>query len=133
MLSSNTYYLCDTGVTISGINFWGSPITPTFFNWAFNRDRGKEMSKHWSRIPKNTDILITHGPPFGILDLSRYGLNVSCEDLLKKVKSIKPKCHLFGHIHEAYGLCKVSKSTFVNGSILDENYTIVNQPKVIEV
>lgn len=133
MLPENVHYLCDNGVTIEGINIWGSPITPTFFNWAFNRDRGKEIPKHWSKIPKDTDILITHGPPFGILDQTRAGLNVGCEDLLKKVKSIKPRYHLFGHIHEAYGTHESPHTTFVNGSVLDENYELVNKPVIIEI
>lgn len=133
MLPANSYYLCDTGITIEGINFWGSPITPTFFNWAFNRDRGKEIAKYWSKIPKNTDILITHGPPFGILDQTKAELNVGCEDLLKKVKLIKPKYHLFGHIHEAYGGYQNAHTTFYNGSTLDENYTMTNKPIIIEI
>lgn len=133
MLPPDAYYLCDTGVTIEGVNIWGSPITPTFFNWAFNRDRGKEIAKYWSKIPKNTDVLITHGPPFGILDLTKAGLNVGCEDLLKKVKSIKPKYHLFGHIHETYGEYQNAHTIFCNGSILDENYAIANQPILFEI
>lgn len=133
MLPQNIYYLCDTGVTIEGFSFWGSPITPTFFNWAFNRDRGKEIAKYWNKIPENTDILITHGPPFGILDLTQSGLNVGRENLLKKVKSIKPQYHLFGHIHEAYGVYESAQTTFINGSILDENYVIANQPIVLNL
>lgn len=128
MLPENSYYLCNTGVSIAGINFWGSPITPTFFNWAFNKDRGPEINKYWNKIPRSTDILITHGPPFGILDLTQSGMNVGCQDLLKKVKSIKPKYHLFGHIHEAYGIYQNAHTTFFNGSILNENYTISNAP-----
>ncbi len=131
MLTENSYYLCNTGISIEGINFWGSPITPTYFNWAFNKDRGKEINKYWNKIPKNTDVLITHGPPFGILDLTKPGLKVGCENLLKKVKLIKPKYHLFGHIHEAYGIYKNTYTTFVNGSILNENYTIGNSPMII--
>ncbi|WP_071144928.1 metallophosphatase domain-containing protein [Bacteroides ihuae] len=133
MLPQNTYYLCDTGVIIEGLNFWGSPISPTFFNWAFNRDRGKEIAKYWNKIPENTDILITHGPPFGVLDLTQSGLHVGCEDLLKKVKSIKLQYHLFGHIHEAYGVYESAQTTFINGSILDENYVITNQPIVFNL
>lgn len=133
MLPQNTYYLCDTGVAIENINFWGSPITPTFFNWAFNRDRGKDIVKHWDEIPKNTDVLITHGPPLGVFDRTKSGLNVGCEDLLKKVKLVQPKYHLFGHIHEAYGIYEDDRTFFANGSILDENYTMTNEPIIIEI
>lgn len=128
MLPQDVFYLCDTGITIEEINIWGSPITPTFFNWAFNRDRGSNIAKYWDKIPQNTDILITHGPPSGILDQTISGSNVGCEDLLKKIRLIKPKYHLFGHIHEAYGVYETTYTTFINGSILDEDYQISNLP-----
>ena len=128
-LSSNCHYLCNSGVTIEGISFWGSPITPTFFNWAFNEDRGKPIQKFWKMIPEETDVLITHGPPFGILDRTISGLEVGCEDLLKTIKKLKPKFHLFGHIHEAYGEENGINTTFINGSLLDEHYNLVNAPK----
>ena len=133
MLPDNTFYLCDSGVTINGLHIWGSPITPTFFDWAFNRDRGREIAKHWDLIPDNTDILITHGPPFGILDRTMGRLNVGCEDLLHTIKTIHPKYHLFGHIHEAYGEYRNEHTIFLNGSVLDENYEISNEPIVFEV
>lgn len=126
MLPQDVFYLCDTGITIEGINIWGSPITPTFFNWAFNRDRGSNIAKYWDKIPQNTDILITHGPPSGILDRTISGSNAGCGDLLKKIELIKPKYHLFGHIHEAYGVYETAHTTFINGSILDEDYRISN-------
>lgn len=132
-LPPNTYYLCDSGVTIEGINFWGSPVTPTFFNWAFNKDRGKEIMAHWNKIPKNTDILITHGPPFGILDRTKADLNVGCEDLLSKINIIKPKYHLFGHIHEAYGMHQTAHTAYINGSTLNEYYAITNEPVLFDV
>lgn len=133
MLSPNTHYLCDSGITIDEVNFWGSPITPTFFNWAFNRDRGRNILKHWEKIPLDADVLITHGPPHGILDYTRSKMNVGCEELLKKVKLIKPKYHLFGHIHEAYGVYNDETTTYMNGSILDEDYSITNEPILFEI
>lgn len=80
-------------------------------------------------IPEETDVLITHGPPFGILDRTISGLEVGCEDLLKTIKKLKPKFHLFGHIHEAYGEENGINTTFINGSLLDEHYNLVNAPK----
>lgn len=133
MLPPNAHYLCDSGVVIEGINFWGSPVTPTFFNWAFNRDRGKEITKHWDKIPQNTDVLITHGPPLGILDQNDTRQNVGCENLLSKLQSIKPQYHLFGHIHEAYGTHQTAQTTFVNGCILDESYLIANKPVLMNI
>jgi len=114
-------YLNDTGTTIEGLKIWGSPVQPEFFNWAFNRERGEDICKHWDLIPDDTDILITHGPAFGILDRVLEGEYVGCSDLLKKIKQIKPKIHAFGHIHEAYGQCEEDGTTFINACNVNRN------------
>ncbi|QTE22480.1 metallophosphatase domain-containing protein [Polaribacter cellanae] len=129
----NLMYLNDSGCEIDGIKFWGSPIQPTFFNWAFNRNRGNEIKKHWDLIPNNTDILITHGPPHKILDLTKNEEYAGCEELKKKVLEIQPKLHVFGHIHEAYGKTTRNNTLFVNASLLDERYQNVNTPIEIEL
>lgn len=131
-LNENTFYLHNSSVEIEGLKIWGSPYTPTFFNWAFNLDRGKAIEKVWKDIPADTDILITHGPPFGILDGTLSDQHVGCEELLKKIKKIKPKYHLFGHIHEANGIFNTAKTTFMNGSVLNEHYELVNSPIIFE-
>jgi len=128
MIPANLNYLNDSGVAINGINIWGSPITPWFYDWSFNGERGVEINKHWRLIPKNTDILITHGPPAGILDQVHGSRAVGCEDLLKRINSINPKVHVFGHIHEAFGSEESKYTKFINASILDEEYQIANEP-----
>lgn len=133
MLPQNIHYLCDSGVMIEGLNIWGSPITPWFLDWAFNRERGEEINKHWKLIPKNTDILITHGPPYGILDMNVNKQYTGCKDLLTTVNLIKPKYHLFGHIHESYGIFETESTTFINACVLDENYKMKNQPITIDI
>lgn len=85
MVPKNVIYLNDSGVEIDGLKIWGSPITPYFHNWAFNRKRGAEIKKHWDLIPDDTDILITHGPTFGILDETVYSKRIGCEKLLLRV------------------------------------------------
>lgn len=127
-IPSNVIYLNDSGCEINGIKIYGSPITPEFMDWAFNRKRGKEIRQHWNKIPTDTDILITHGPPFGILDANQNNYKTGCEDLLEVVNKIQPKYHIFGHIHEAYGMVEKEKTTFINASILDERYRIKNSP-----
>ena len=127
-LTSNCHYLCNNGVEIEGVKIWGSPVTPTFFNWAFNVDRGKAIEKYWNMIPVDTDILLTHGPVKGMLDRTTSNIYAGCEDLLKTVNKLKPKFHLFGHIHEAYGKETLKEITFVNGSLLNEYYDLVNSP-----
>jgi Icc-related predicted phosphoesterase len=107
-------YLNDSGVEIEGIKMWGSPIQPEFHNGAFGRERGDEIKQHWQLIPDDTDVLITHGPAFGILDLCWHGGYVGCKDLLQTVQRIQPKIHACGHIHEAYGIEEQGGTTFVN-------------------
>ena len=132
-------YLQDDGLTLyfdgpngdfpeDNIHIWGSPWQPHFMNWAFNLERGEEISKKWNLIPKNTDILITHGPPFGKLDFVNRGGNVGCEDLLSAVKRIKPKIHVFGHIHEGAGYVFDGTTHFFNASILNDRYEFRNKP-----
>lgn len=132
-LTSNCHYLCNSGVEIEDVKIWGSPVTPTFFNWAFNVNRGKPIQKYWNMIPSDTDILVTHGPIGGILDRTTSNINAGCDDLLKTVNKVKPKFHLFGHIHEAYGKEKVKETTFVNGSLLNQKYELVNSPVEIDL
>jgi Icc-related predicted phosphoesterase len=127
IIPKNITYLYDSGVTIENINIWGSPITPWFFDWAFNRQRGEPIARHWDLIPGDTDILITHGPVFSILDKTKMGLNVGCEDLMNKVQELKPKIHVCGHIHEAYGQVSHSSTNFINASVLDEKYILKNE------
>ncbi len=133
LIPPSIIYLNDSGIEINGKYIWGSPIQPWFFDWAFNRKRGEEILEHWKLIPKNTDILLTHGPPFGILDQTLSGKSVGCEELMKEVDKIKPKIHAFGHIHEAYGIQEKEECTFVNASVLNFNYKLVNKPIVIDI
>jgi len=133
LIPKNIHYLNDSGVEIEGFKIWGSPIQPEFFDWAFNRKRGAEINQHWKLIPKDTDILITHGPPFGILDRTLGNMNVGCEMLLKKVNQIKPKLHVFGHIHEGYGLIEKDNIIFANASTLNVNYQMTNSPIILEL
>lgn len=133
MIPDNLIYLNDSGVEIEGIKIWGSPIQPWFHDWAFNRKRGPEIQKHWDLIPSDSDIVITHGPAFGIHDRLVSGMPVGCEDLLPTLQRIAPKVHLCGHIHEAYGERQVDETLFLNASILNVRYEIANAPIEFEL
>lgn len=133
LIPKNITYLCDSGIRIGNIKIWGSPITPWFFNWAFNRHRGDSISRHWELIPSNTDLLITHGPAFCKLDKTKNGENVGCKNLLDIILLIKPKVHISGHIHEGYGQLNASMTKFINASVLDENYVLKNDPITFEL
>lgn len=133
-LLTNVTYLEDSGIEIDGMKFWGSPIQPEFMNWAFNRRRGEEIKKHWDLIPKDTDVLITHGPPAGFRDWAKAGHpSLGCQDLRRAVFDIKPKLHVFGHIHGGYGEDHDGSTHFVNASLLDEAYRPTNEPIVVEL
>lgn len=144
MIPENVIYLENSGVTINGVYIYGSPIQPTFFNWAFNVDRGEPIKKYWDMIPDHTDILVTHGPPYGVLDASRFNQDsgtvgdavnhAGCEELSKAVfDRVKPSLHLFGHIHPGYGKIKKEEIWFVNASNVDEKYMIANKPILINI
>lgn len=131
--NENIFYLEDSGIEINNIKIWGSPVTPPFMNWAFMRDQNR-IKKHWEAIPKDVDILITHGPPYGILDYSNYGHeHTGCKTLKEKVFEIKPIVHAYGHIHEGYGIEKHNNITFINASNINQHYEMVNKPIVMNI
>jgi Icc-related predicted phosphoesterase len=93
-------YLQDQAYTVEGIKFYGSPWTPEFNDWAFNLPRGAALAEKWALIPEHVDVLITHGPPYGISDnAGTMAGREGCEDLLLRIQNIAPKLHIFGHIH----------------------------------
>lgn len=133
MLPDSLIYLENESTVIEGVTFWGSPISPRFFDWAFNRDRGAAIRKYWDEIPDDVDVLITHGPPMDYGDLTARNERVGCVDLLERVLAVQPKYHIFGHIHEAYGMYRCGEVTMINASVLNLQYQLVNQPVVISV
>ena len=136
MLSSKFYYLQDQMVQIEGLTFYGSPWQPEFYDWAFNLPRnGPELRYIWNKIPDETNVLITHGPPLGILDKAydddgRIGCNI----LMDRIRDLKQlKLHIFGHIHEQYGILVKDDITFVNASTCNRDYKPVNKPIIVDI
>jgi Icc-related predicted phosphoesterase len=134
LLDKNIIYLQDDGVEIDGIKFYGSPWQLLFMNWAFNLPEN-ELCKKFERIPEGVDILITHSPPYGILDSVNDRKYLGSKSLLKRVQKVKPRDHIFGHIHDSYGksVNTAIGTTSINCSLLDEKYNFVNKPVIIEV
>ena len=116
------------------VKVWGSPWQPEFYNWAFNLPRqGAELKEVWNMIPSDVDILITHGPPHGHLDYVDYSKqNVGCELLRDRINIIKPKIHVFGHIHSSYGYKFDGTTHFFNAAVLDERYNFTQKPLTVE-
>ena len=121
----NITLLNDSGITIEGLNFWGSPVQPRYCDLAFNRDRGEDIRRHWDLIPVDTDILITHGPPAGILDVNPRGQMIGCHDLLQQINKTNVRLHIFGHIHWSRGHMKIGDKLFVNAASLSEQHQTV--------
>ena len=138
-------YLFDSGVTVGGLRFWGSPWQPWFMDWAFNLPRGAPLGAKWGLIPEGIDILVTHSPPHGILDevtellpfvasaVRGRDAHVGCEELRKAVERLQPRLHVFGHIHESYGRESRHGVAFVNASNCDRHYRPLNPPVVVDL
>lgn len=129
-------YLEDTELVLYGdgpngdlpennIRIYGSPWQPEFYDWAFNLPRnGDVLKSKWDAIPTNTDILLTHGPAWGILDevYNRRGVHLGCELLTERIAVVKPKIHVCGHIHSGHGYYFDGTTHFFNASVLNESY-----------
>ena len=126
-------YLQDSAIEIDGLKIYGSPWQPRFYDWAFNLNRGAEIGEKWKLIPPNTDVLITHGPPHGILDETPRGDLAGCEELIKRVAEIRPRLHVFGHIHQGYGSLEKFGVRFVNASVCDESYVPSQKPIIVDL
>src|SRR5579872_1653974 len=146
----NLTYLEDSGIEIHGVKFWGSPWTPAFYGWAFNLaenqddiDHGKPTAEEtWAKIPDDTNVLITHGPPHGILDSNNNPFDprkgFGCPRLYQRVCAVRPLVHAFGHIHGDGGGMYFNDlltpyTRFINAAINTEEYHPVNAPMVVDI
>lgn len=147
MAKDGVIYLQNSGVTVMGYLFWGSPYTPRFLDWSFNLSRGDQLRENWEHIPNGTDVLITHGPPYGVLDkvpiigdspviLDKYVKteHVGCGELRKAVLDrVKPKLHVFGHIHYSRGVYSTKDTKFVNAAVVDDTGDIRQNAVVVDM
>ncbi|MCF1193151.1 metallophosphatase domain-containing protein [Mangrovimonas sp. AS39] len=139
----NINYLCDSGTEFEGLKIWGTPWTAQFpginpkccaFTVNYGCDTDDWLNEYWQKIPSDTDILITHGPSFGNLDYTTRGESVGSRSLWMKLLEIRPKLHIFGHIHEAYGqIIHHNGIHLINCSHVNERYQPVNKPIRIEL
>lgn len=129
-------YLQDESVVIDGLTIFGSPWTPVFMNWHFMANE-EQMKSIWAKIPDETDILITHGPSHGVLDaVPEFGgvLHVGCNQLLERTRQLKNlTAHIFGHIHEGYGIQAGGDFVSINASTCNERYQPFNPPITFDV
>jgi Icc-related predicted phosphoesterase len=137
----NTFLLQDSGCEVEGIKIWGSAWTNYFYGWAFNLYE-QDLKHRWDDIPEGTNILVTHGPPYGYGD--KVAGKVTDEEkwpepehagsttLLERLKVIRPQLTCYGHIHSGVGLYHYEDLTFANCSIVNGKYIPVNQPRIFE-
>lgn len=134
--SDGVYYLEDSFVDINVdgklLRIYGSPWQPRFYNWAFNADPD-ELKEKWNLIPPNVDILVTHGPPYGLQDAVKRGGHVGCPHLREAIRRVAPKLHVCGHIHESYGINYLEKTTIANAASCGLGYFPNNPPLVFEL
>jgi len=127
-------YLQDRSIELNGIKIYGTPWQPEFCNWAFNLPReGSELKAVWDKVPEDTDILITHGPQFGYSDtIENQYEHLGCPLLTDRVAHVKPKIHVFGHIHtgEVHTITH-NHVHCINASVLNEAYNYTREPVTI--
>ena len=126
-------YLKDSGALIAGLRFWGSPVQPRFLDWAFNRDRGADIQRHWDLIPANTEVLVSHGPPRGYLDHVPNIGQEGCANLRATLGKLPElRLSVFGHLHSKGGKMMMdSGKIFVNASICDERYRPIHRAVMV--
>ena len=132
-LLSNATLLINEGVEIEGLRIWGTPVNP-LYGGAFGLSSAKDRKRLYAEIPQNTDVVISHGPPYGILDTAPVsGLHQGCRELLDAVTQIRPKLHVFGHIHDAYGVFQTEHTIFINAARLGLHDAADKPPFVLQI
>lgn len=132
-LLTNALMLVNESVVIEGAKFWGSAFSMLDESGPA-RSREAERRRIYDAIPLDTDVVITHGPPYGILDTT-----VECQghtgdrELLRAVLRVKPKLHVFGHIHASYGTTNTRNTLFVNAALLDWDGSLAKSPIVVRL
>jgi len=131
---TNCIYLEDSMTECFGLKIYGSPWQPVYGGWAFNIPRGQHCLDKWNQIPNDIDILVTHSPPLGHGDHCCSGVRAGCVELLSTVQNrVKPKYHIFGHVHEGYGITTDGKIIYINASSCNLQYLPVNHPIIFDI
>ena len=135
-LPTNIHLLNDSGVNIEGLNIYGSPWCSIFYDWAFMIEESS-LDEKFAKIPDNTDILVTHTPPYGLNDvviLREHEGSIGCKPLRERVNALPNlRLSVSGHIHTGHGITKIGNTTFANVSLLNEQYKMVYKPTEFEL
>ncbi len=133
--NKNISLLIDKSEVINGLIFYGTPWVPVYKNWSFMKEDA-DRKLYMDAIPEDTEVLITHAPPYGYLDVVDTGkekINVGCKHLLEALNRCDVKLHVFGHVHESAGVKIKKRSLMVNASCLDKDYKLSNNYTVVYI
>jgi len=128
----NAVYLEGRSYEFGGFKFFGAPWVPDLYGQAFYTG-DTEIVEKWADIPHDVDVLITHTPAHGVLDVSSSGLVLGCKHLRKVIDRVKPGVHCFGHVHDSSGIYEGETTTFVNAALAGSGHKLVRQPYHIEL
>jgi Icc-related predicted phosphoesterase len=126
---SNAVVLVNEAAKIEGVTIWGSPVTP-MNGGVFGLSRAEDRARLYSQIPPETQILLTHTPPFGVLDGQQHA---GCPELRSAVIRLRPRLHVFGHVHNGYGTLPTKHTMFVNAALFGEHGDLDKQPIVLDL
>lgn len=132
LIPETVNFLLENAVQIGGLTFWGSPYITQEGNWAFTKSISA-LEKSWRKIPSETAVIITHSPPYAILDQSSQQTSLGSDSLRKQIEQLKPTYHIFGHLHDNYGVVKRGDTTFINATSFNSHYALINPPIVVEI
>lgn len=132
LIPETVTYLLESSIQIKGITFWGSPFIAQEGNWAFTKSIAA-IEQSWKKIPQETAVIITHSPPYAILDEATNQVSMGSGSLRKQIERLKPTYHIFGHLHDNYGLVKRQDTIFINATSFNSHYDLINPPIVVEI
>lgn len=130
-LLQNATVLINQEITVLDLNIWGSPVTP-LYSGAFGLSSSADRKKLYANIPTEFDVLVAHGPPYGLLDYAPGGMHLGCRALLAPIDRVKPRVHVFGHINGPHRKTTRPPTTFVNAALLGANDLLMHVPIVVE-
>lgn len=133
-LLSNATVLIEDSITINGLRLYGSPMTP-LYGGAFGKSSPTDRKRHWAKIPDDTTVLVTHGPPYGILDRSPGQMErMGDPELRERIRELRSlRLHVFGHVHGAYGTAEVDGVTFANVALMGPLGDLAHNPVVMRM
>jgi len=128
----NAVYLGGISYQYGGVTFFGAPWVPELYGQAFYTEDA-DLAGNWADIPEEVDVLITHTPPLGILDVSSGGLVLGCRYLMEAIERTRPIIHCFGHVHGSSGIHRAGGITYVNAALVTSQYELTHQPYRLEL